>query len=547
MDIRPATWPITSAMQRKAAAEYGGLPQIMDDAGCLTFSEVEAQSARMARGLLAGGVGKGDRVGILLPASPAWLVSWFAITRIGAVAVLLSTFSKPRELAHVIRHADLHTLLMTDRYLGHDYLSRMESAFGDLSDSPGGRPLRLQAAPYLRKIWVFGEPRGWTCGNRSDLDAAGDESAICDQFLQAIEENVFPADSAVVLYTSGSTSDPKAVVHSHGALVRHSLVMSRYMAFQRGDRVLTTFPLFWVAGLCSTLLAANHKGAALVVPSSQRPPDIIAAIRAHGVTHMRVAAPTLTALLDVPGFREQEFARLKPASSIEQGVFGVIPPERAPNALGMTETFGPHSMELPGAILPANRLYSFGRQMPDVERKIIDTETGAQLGPDARGELCVRGPSLMIGYYKRERSDTFSADGWFHTGDICSISDDGYLFFHGRRTEMLKTSGANVAPREVEQVLMSHPLVREAAVIGLEDPKIGQMVAAAIVLRDGKVIDAEALQTWLRGELSEYKVPKRLIFLTYDEMPRTEAGKVYKAGLYALLERRLTDWPYPKT
>jgi len=535
MDLFPAYRPTVPGMQQSLVERFGDLPQVMDDATSLTFRDVDRQSAILARGLLARGLGKGARVGLLLPNGPEWATAWFAITRMGAIAVQLSTFGAARELAHVIRHADVQLLITADRFLSHDYLERLPTALPGLADSEGGRPLQLRAAPFLREIWVFGEAPAWARGDRAGLEAAAAD--ISSETLSAVEAEVHPSDAAVMIYTSGSTSDPKAVVHSHGVVTRHSHVMSRYMTYGRGDRLLSVSPMFWVGGLCTSMLAANQSGAACVTPRTQSPADVVRTIRGCQVTHAFLAAPKARALYGVDGFDEAELRRLKPSTATQQFVYGLTPKELTPDSLGMSETFGPHSMEFAGERLPPDKTGSFGRGVRRVERKIIRAETGEELPAGELGELCVRGYSLMDGYYKRERAESFDSDGWFHTGDLCSISEDGYLFFHGRSGEMLKTSGANVSPREVELVLLEYPDIADAAVVGLPHPKMGQMVVAAVVLRPGRVMDEGKLRGWLQGQLSSFKVPKRFVPMDAAEIPRTDTGKIRKAELQARLEQ----------
>jgi acyl-CoA synthetase (AMP-forming)/AMP-acid ligase II len=216
-------------------------------------------------------------------------------------------------------------------------------------------------------------------------------------------------------------------------------------------------------------------------------------------------------------------------------MFGLAEPEVTANSLGQTETFGPHSSEYPGVTLPRDRSGSFGRAVGSIERKVIDPETGETLPPNTAGELCVRGYSLMQGYYKREREETFEKDGFFRTGDICSLSEDGHLFFSGRSSDMIKTMGVNVSAREVELVIAAEPDVIEAAVLAMNLPDRGESVVAAVLCRPGAQPDEDDLKARLRASLSDYKVPKRIFFLSAEQFPRTGAGKVQKQQLRALL------------
>jgi len=525
------------AMSAAMVEQFGQLTQVVDHGSPKVFSDIAQGSAAVARGLLGAGLPKAARVGVLLPNGADFIEALLGVTRIGGHAVLLSTLAKPRELAFMIRHSDIDTLIVAPKYLSNDYAGVLEAALPSLSGADGRRPLRLVEAPFLRSVWMWGGTRsGWTRGDRGALESLGED--VPAELLAAAEREVVPSDPAILIYTSGSTAEPKAVIHSHDALVRQSWRMSRYMTYQPGDRLMTTQPFFWIGGLCTSMLAANHCGAAIVCPDRPTTDGMLTCIARDGVTHIALWLPQLRGLLaaqDAGDIRE----RLKPNSAQQLGLFELAPPELTPNSLGMTETCGPHSMELFGPPLPADRAHSFGRAVDDFERRIVDPETGAELAAGEVGELLVRGGSLMLGLHRKERREVFDPDGFYRTGDLASLSDDGHLFFAGRRGDMIKVSGANVSPQEVEEVLTAQPEVAEAAVVGLPDPVRGEMLVAAVVPRPGASIDERNLLARLRGELASYKLPRRLVVLSSDEIPRTASQKIRKPELSALIRSRI--------
>jgi len=512
------------------------------DGAAWTFEAIEAESARVARGLLAQGVGKGGRVGLMLPNGPDWLIAFCAITRIGALAVLMSTFFKPPEVAHALRYADVDTLITTDRFLSADFPGRLEAALPGLGERSGRRPLRLLAAPFLRAIWVWGETQpAWSRGDAAALMAGAELEGIDARLLEEVESEVTPADLALIIYTSGSTAAPKAVLHTQGTLVRHSRAMSRnFMDVRPGDRLMSTMPFFWIGGLDLSLLGVNHSGGTHVVPEAPTPAAMLRALRERDVTLIQLWTHDVQALMNHPEARPDDFARLRPTSAQQLALFKRAAPEATSNSLGMSETFGPHSGERADASLPADRAWSFGRRIEAMERIIVDPATRDRLPPGRAGELWVRGPFLMQGMYKLEREELFEPDGFFRTGDLCSLSEDGYLFFTGRNTEMIKTKGANVAPREVEAVLAAAPGVAEAAVMGLPDPEAGEIVVAVVVPREGAEPTEAALIEHVRERLSSYKVPQRIVFFQFEEIPRTDSAKVQKPKLRELLLERLS-------
>jgi acyl-CoA synthetase (AMP-forming)/AMP-acid ligase II len=314
--------------------------------------------------------------------------------------------------------------------------------------------------------------------------------------------------------------------------------MSRYTVHQPGDRLLTTQPLFWVGGMCTSTLAANLRGAAVVVPDTPSDADMLRSIQRDGVTAISLWPAQIAKLWEQPEFGEAQ-KQLKAMSAQQLGLYGHADAAHTPNCLGMTETFGPHSMEFTGDPLPDDRVWSFGRGVGTVERAIVDPATGRHLPPGEPGEICLRGWSMMLGYHRKARDEVFDADGWYHTGDLGSLSEDGHLFFTGRLGDMLKISGANVSPREVELVLIAEPEVAEAVVLGLPDPEQGDVLVAAVVLHVPGSVDEATLIGRLKRQLSSYKVPRRIVLLKNDEMPRTPSEKVRKPELRALMQERL--------
>ncbi len=526
----------TPAFLRSRAARHSDALCIAKGEERLTYAGLEEGSRRLARGLLAEGVGKGTRIGLLMPNGPAWVTAWMAVTRIGAVLIPLNTFYQARELGWVLRHADVDTLLCVDRFLRNDYLARLEQAAPGL-DSTSHPPLRVRALPFLRRVYVAGKgERRWT-RPLARLEERADE--IADALLEEVEREVTPADAMVVIYSSGSTADPKGAIHTHGSLLRHAHNLNRFRDLEPGDRMYSPMPFFWVGGFVFTLLCSMDVGAALICEDVFEPGATLDLIEREGVTVVAGWPHYSKALAEHPSFARRDLSRVRGGN-----LYDLLPQDQRPrepelrsNSLGMTETGGPHSIERMDEELPEHLRGAFGRAVPGLEHRIVDPETGAPLPPGEPGEICVRGYSLLQGLHKREREEVFDREGFYHTGDGGHLDEEGWLFFRGRLGDMIKTAGANVSPREVESVAMELPEVREAHVVGLPHPDRGENVAAAIVLRDGARIDAAALRAALRKQLSAYKVPRHLWFLA--SVPMTDSGKVDKKRLRAELLGRL--------
>jgi acyl-CoA synthetase (AMP-forming)/AMP-acid ligase II len=516
-----ATFP---DMLRALAERFGPRDCIVLGDERLTFAEAESRSALLARRLLASGVGKGTRVALLAPNGPDFVVGMLAVGRIGAMLVPVNTLYQAQELGWTLRHADVHTLLTVPELLSHDYIARLEEAVPDLAETTG-RDLQLPSTPYLRQIRVFGKSdRPWS--------RSVDEGAMVDaDLLRAVEEQVTPADHGLVIYTSGSTAEPKGIVHSQGSLIRHSWWLGQGHGFVPEDRIFTPNAFFFIGGFVFSLLAPMQTGACLVCEKRFDPGetlDLLERERATIVTGWPHYGPAMAA--------HESFAK-RDLSSIRAGyLFEILPPSaiRFPYSLGMSETCSPHTFWPPGKELPKG---SLGVAVPGVEHKVVDPESGAVLPPGKPGELCVRGYTLMQGMYRREREEVFDADGWYHTGDEVTLSPDGHVTFHGRLSDVIKTSGANVSPMEVEAALRALPGVLEAHVVGLSDPERGQLVAAAVVPDGTRDLAADDLRSNLRDRLAAYKVPRRFDFYAKPDLPYKATGKIDKRALVAEMGR----------
>jgi acyl-CoA synthetase (AMP-forming)/AMP-acid ligase II len=533
-DTLPAFW-------RAVAEAYGEDGLLRKDGRSYSYREIDARSAALARGLLAEGAGKGARIGILAPNGPDWVIAWLAANRIGAIAVGLSTFFSARELAYAAPHADIQILLTADRYLRHDYLGRLEAAFPGLASADGAQPLALTAAPFLRSVWIIGESRrAWSRGGLDDLEALGAASErFSADLLAATEAAVSPADLALLIYTSGSTAHPKGVLHTQGAMIRKTLFLTRGTGItpvdtHREDRLIVTAPFFWVGGFLS-LVGAMIRGATVICVDDHAPANLLAAVRSEKATHLSGADPLLNFIRDAPGAYD-DWKRLRPIGNSQLAYFNKSKTgEPLVRSLGMTETLGPHSGLISDPRVPLDTAGTVGMVLEGMEYRFVDPETGAEVPAGQPGELCVRGDWLMAGMYKRERGEVFDADGFYHTGDLCTLRPDGFLFFHARIGGMIKTSGANVSPEEVEEVIRALDDVGEVAVVGVPDAKLGEMVVAAVVAAPGSPLDEAAVRARVQSQLSSFKAPKRVFFFDYLDLPRTPSNKIRKPALVEVI------------
>jgi acyl-CoA synthetase (AMP-forming)/AMP-acid ligase II len=508
-------WPPTMPeLLRRAAMRFGNHELVVTEEGeRISYSAMEDRSRLLARRLLAAGVGKGCRVGILFPQGPAWLVAYFALARIGAISVAISTFAKPPELHKILRHSDAHALLVASTINGEDQHQRLEQAVAGLSTATH-HPLFLPSLPYLRSIWVEGGgSRKWA----EQLPADDSHSLAPEEILDQAECEVHPADPLVVIYTSGTTSQPKGVLHGHGALVRHGENLRRLGAVVEGDRVYAGMPLFWVGGLSLMLGPTLHSGATLLMQQRFQPAGALKLIREERATVLVGWATVLQRIIDHPEFAEIDVSTLRLDPRVRRG------------GLGMTETCGQHSWRRPG-----EDIASVGSAVPGVEHRVVDPGTNETATLRAKGEICVRGYCVCLGMVKTERHDVFDQDGWYHTGDGGWIDERGTLYFDGRLNDMIKTNGNNVAPAEIEAALMAHPAIQFASAFGLPHPAIGEEVAMAVVCRE-TAIDVVELQDWMRQRVASYKVPTRVLVMSEGDVPLLASGKPDKVTLASMV------------
>lgn len=526
----PLPYPgVVPAMLAYLVERFGASDFVVSSDGAgtderLTYAEAGERSAEMARRLLAAGVTKGARVAILAPNGPDFAVAFLATTRIGAVAVPINTFFQPPELEWLLRDADIHTVVSVPTLLGKDVHARLAQATGL---APGtANPVRTERLPHLRNVFSL------------DPDAQGWPEPVAHSFLDACESTVRETDDMVVIYTSGSMSNPKGIIHSQNTAIAHSRFIASQHEWDPSDRVYIPMAFFWVGGLIFGLLGPMQIGVTILTEHRFEPADVLRLMAAEKATYATGFPHVGPALKNHPDFATTDL------SALREGYQQVLlPPERRAadpslrvRQLGMTETCSSHTWWPPHEQVPESKRGSLGVSAPGYEHKVVD-EAGQEVPNGVAGEICVRGWAMMRGIVGRSNRDVFDADGWYHTGDAGYRDDDGHLYFAGRTDDMIKTSGANVAPIEVESTLSRIDGVRIAYVVGLPDPEKGAVVSAVVVLDDGIDLTADALAAQCREELAAYKVPKKWVMMAdVDSLPYTTTNKIDKVALSTLLE-----------
>jgi len=531
------TWPehvpTVPELLHHAVARHPDNLAVADLDERLTYADLDRRSAALAARLVSVGVGKGSHVGTLLPNGVGWVVAWAAITRIGAVSTPVNTFSKTPELATMLRHADVAALITTPGFVPHDYVARLLDIAPGLADSDPGEPHLVPELPQLRRVLFWGDAEvEWApSGIGATLDAPIDPALAA--VVRAMEDDVTPADPMLITYTSGSTGEPKGVVHGHGPLLRHARNLAAMSGIESGDRIWTPMPLCWVGGFSFTLLRAFSVGGAFVTQDRMDAGRALGLLARERVTCVS-AWPTVGAtLIAHPDFADTDLSALRLGTFYEGRSPDARPadPGLSVTSLGMSETAGPHTFwTLDEDLHGTTEKYraTFGHEVPGVTHRIVDAD-GHDVEEGTDGEVWVRGYSVMLGLYKRERADVFDTDGWYHTGDR-GLFRDGWFFFTGRQSDLIKTKGANVAPAEVEKALLSLDGVRAAFVFGIPHPVHGEEVVALVVTDR----PPESLQLELREMLSSYKLPTHLFPIEAAAVPYMTSQKPDRRALATL-------------
>jgi acyl-CoA synthetase (AMP-forming)/AMP-acid ligase II len=500
---------------RSQASSRGDHPLLVCDGDRISYADADRRSAELARGLIAYGAGKGTHVGLLYPNGSEFVVGMLAAARLGAVVVPFSTFVTARELSEQLVDSDVEILLAAASFRSHDYERRLADALSQPEFDTDDR-LFVAAAPQLRHVAIYSER----------VQRLAD--SVDPTLLEAMQDDVDGSDPVAIVYTSGSTSSPKGVVHTHAGLLAHQENLNAIRGLTAEDRLFCNSPFFWIGGLAFGLLATLIAGATLVCSNSHDAGATLDLLEAEKPTLTNGFTAGIAHLADHPSFGERDL------SSMRRGnLYPIMAPEARPgdpelrhNMLGMTEAGSVLLISGDESDQPEYRRGSFGKPAPGFQTMVLNPDsTGV-------GELCIRGPYVMQGYHKRSREECFDAEGWFHTGDLVRADPDGFMYFAGRSGAMIKTAGANVSAAEVERAI-ARVTGRQAHVVGIPDTERGELVGAVVV---GPSFDQSALRERLRHELSAYKIPKRFIAVSAAEVPLRSSGKIDTQQLKRLFD-----------
>ena len=521
------------------AARHGERRAIAFEGRAIAYRELEREARLLARALIGAGVVKGARVAVHMGNRPEWIVAAFAVGMLGGVLVPLNTFATRAELKHVLRHSDASVLLMQPALEKHRFLEDLLAEYPAIALGAPGR-LRCLDLPQLRRVAclaIEAKRGGVETWGQLLAHEQGVEGALLDAAVSEVE----PCDDGMLIYTSGTTAQAKGVLHTQRAAMLQSWRFAEILRLTPDDRVYTTYPFFWTAGVAMSIGPTFAAGAALLLQEVFEPGAALALIEAERATAVHAWPHQQKALgehpsaasRDLRSVRKVDFsAPIAKLAGIERDEYGTGA------SYGLSETFTISAM-LPADAPLAERRASNGFALPGMTLRIVDPVSGALLPPGAPGEIAVKGVTLMRGYYKVAPENTFDADGYFRTQDGGSLDADGSLHWTGRLSNLIKTGGANVSPVEIEECLEKHPGLKHAVAVGVEHPTLGEIVVLCAVPAAGAKLDEAELRAWLRERLAAYKVPKRVLEFAASELSYTGNQKVQVAPLREAARQRL--------
>lgn len=499
----------------------------------ITYAELAARAIRVARSLRAQGLGKGDHVGLLLPTCAEFLDAMFGISLLGAVVVPINARFHPREIAYVVENADLKAVITSNKFIeAVDFVDRLKTALPGLDGAESSKPLQLPDTPLLRCVVSLSGADVSGLVNRGAFLAQGDTIDEDQVHVRRLQTRL--GSIALILYTSGTTANPKGCMISHESMVRSSIALGRRYQVGPNDSFWSPLPMFHIAAVlplvsifdqCGTYVTAEHF----------EPGEALKMLETEKVTLTYPCFWTIMGdLVQHPDFADTDLSAIRLMNAnfavqpdqVAQSMEGAMPNICYVGTFGMTETAGTVTTGRPDDTRE-QRFTRLGEPLPGLEVKIVSPDSGAEVTAGERGECLVRGYSTFDRYYKspEKTAEALDEDGWFHSGDICSVDEVGQLMFHGRLKDMLKVGGENVAAAEIEACLQQVPGVRLAQVVGVPDVRY-QEVPAAFVERDAEFAgDEDALIAHCRDCMAKFKVPRYVRFVDSWPMSSTKIQK----------------------
>ncbi len=511
----------------------------------MTYRQFGQVVDQLARGLMALGVAKGEKVAVWATNIPYWVALQFATAKIGAVLLTVNTNYKTAELAYLLEQSEAENLFLIDGHMDTDYLQTIYELVPELKQQERGK-LQSERFPHLKRVFFLGleKHRGMYAMPEVTALAAMVPQGDYAQRQQTLD----PHDVVNMQYTSGTTGFPKGVMLTHHNIGNNGFWIGENQKFSAADRVCLPVPLFHCFGCVLGVLAAVSHGATLVILEKFDPVQVMASVEQEHCTALYGVPTMFIAVLEHKLFPKFDFSSLRtgimagspcPVHVMRQ-VIDKMYMREVTICYGLTEGSPVITQTLPSDDM-RRRTETVGRAMPLIEVKIADPETGRTLGMGEQGEVCCRGYNVMKGYYKMPEATAraIDADNWLHTGDLGVLDADGYLAITGRHKDMIIRGGENIYPREIEEFLYRMENIADVQVVGVPSRKYGEEVGAFIIKKKNADLTADDIRDFCRGQISRFKIPRHVAFV--DAFPMTASGKVQKYKLQALSAELFPD------
>jgi fatty-acyl-CoA synthase len=499
------------------------------------FKELESLVRQIARGLIAIGVKRGDRVALWATNVPEWVVLQFALAKIGAVLVTVNTSLRAAELAYLLKQSEASALITIKGFRDVDYVETVYEIIPELRQSQTGS-LKAADFPFLRHVLYIGDEQ--PAGMIAYSDLLSRSANVSDEQLEALLAIQELDDVINMQYTSGTTGFPKGVMLTHRNILNNGYWMGEVLGYTPNDRLCLPVPLFHCFGCVIGVLGAYTHATTLVPLEFFDPLKVLQYVEQEKCTSV-YGVPTMF-IAELEQMETQEFD----LSTLRTGVMaGSLCPEplmrKVIDQMNMSEVTIAYGLTeaSPGITMTPRfdsielRTQTVGKVIPEVEVKIIDPASGEECAPNVAGELCARGYNIMKGYYNNAKAtaEAIDTEGWLHSGDQATMDEAGYIRITGRIKDLIIRGGENIAPKEIEDLLLQHPKIADVYIYGIPDVRLGEEVAAAIRLKPDATLTLEELRAFCEGRIAKFKIPRHLRFVT--EFPMTASGKIQKFKL----------------
>ncbi|WP_456324561.1 AMP-binding protein [Desulfonauticus submarinus] len=511
----------------------------------LTYKEFSDLVDQVAKGLMALGVKKGEKVAIWATNVPYWVVLQFATAKIGAVLLTVNTYYKRDELAYLLKQSEAENIFLIDGFRDTDYVQTIYDLVPELKTQQRGF-LSSKEFPNLKRVFFLGQEKHRGMYTLPELMAMG--KLISEAEYLARQKSLSPHDVVNMQYTSGTTGFPKGVMLTHYNIVNNGYWIGENQKLGPNDRICLPVPLFHCFGCVLGVLAACSHASALVILESFNPYLVMASIEAEKCTALYGVPTMFIAVLEHKSFSKFDFSSLRtgimagspcPIKVMRQ-VMDKMYMKEITICYGLTEA-SPVMTQTRVNDPIEKRVETVGKPLPEIEVRLVDPDTGKPVPPGVQGEVCCRGYNVMKGYYNMPEATkkAIDNDGWLHSGDLGVMDEDGYLSITGRLKDMIIRGGENIYPREIEEFLYNMEGIQDVQVVGVPSKKYGEEVGAFIILKEGYDLTPEDVKDFCRGRIARYKIPKYIAFV--KEYPMTASGKIQKYKLREMSAQLFPD------